>query len=41
MRHAALRVDDVAKADEEDFVAFVEAGGEVAGCASWVLEPFE
>jgi hypothetical protein len=38
---AALGVDDVAETDEEDFVAFFEAGGEVAGCASWVFEPFE
>jgi hypothetical protein len=36
-----LGVDDVAEADKEDFVALFEAGGEVAGRTSRVLEPFE
>jgi hypothetical protein len=35
-----LGVDDVAEADEEDFVAFFEAGGEVAGCAGRILQPW-
>ena len=41
LRHAALRVDDVAEADEEDFVAFFEAGGEVVGGLDWVLKTGE
>jgi hypothetical protein len=39
--HAALGVDDVTEADEEDFVAFFEAGGEVVGRLRWVLEARE
>ena len=36
--HAALGVDDVAEADEEDFVALFEAGGEVVGSLDGILE---
>jgi hypothetical protein len=41
MRHAALRVDDVTEADEEGFVAFFEASGEVTRCSGSIPEPFE
>jgi hypothetical protein len=34
-------LDDVAQAEEEHLVGFLEAGGEVAGCFAGVLEPLE
>jgi len=41
LSHAALGVDDVAKANQEDFVAFFEAGGEVVGRLGGILKTRE
>jgi hypothetical protein len=34
-------LDDIAQAEEEHLVGFLEAGGEVAGRTGGILEPFE